>query len=86
MDIQPSVHTTMTMPIKTRAYETDQGQNRFHNIRYATSTTDRLQNGPSFAPAAAQAHPLAPHPAGCVCGCPQRYFPLFPERLIDVYC
>ena len=86
MDIQLSVRTTIAMSMKSNTYAGDVGQKALHNIRYATSAADRLQNPQHFARPAGQTDPLAPHPARCVCGCSQKYFPVFHGRCVDVYC
>ena len=54
-----------------------------HNAHYATNSCDSPRAADFVAPAA---DPLAPRPSACVCRTPRKYFPLFPERLIDVYC
>ena len=51
-----------------------------HNAHYATNAIELTEIRLT------QRDPLAPHPSACVCGVPRKYFPLFPERLIDVYC
>ena len=86
MDIQPIVRTTYALPMKSNSYAGSMGQNSLHNVRYATNTADRLQNAAAFAPAAPGIDPLAPHPARCVCGCSQKYFPFFHGGCVDVYC
>jgi len=86
MEIQPMMHTTYALLMKSNSYAGSTGLNRFHNIRYATNTTDRLQNLQQLAQPAGQTDPLAPHPARCVCGCSQKYFPFFHGGCIDVYC
>lgn len=55
----------------------------FHNGHYATNSSD-LPRAADFG--AAGTRPPGPPPSACVCRTPRKYFPLFPERLIDVYC